>query len=70
MDLFKKTLFIKALFSAISLVTFNLLAQPVSPSAFTEGEHLLRRYISLLKMRSQKMEEDCPQKMLIVNAHS
>jgi hypothetical protein len=70
MDLFKKTLFVKALFSVISLITFNLLAQPISSSAITEGEHLLRRYLSILKMQSQKMEEDCGQKMQMINVHS
>jgi hypothetical protein len=70
MDLFKKTLFVKTLFSVISLITFNLLAQPISSSAITEGEHLLRRYLSILKMQSQKMEEDCRQQMLIVNTNN
>jgi hypothetical protein len=65
-----KTLFIKTLFSAISLMSFNLLAQPISSSVFTEGEHLLRRYLSLLKMQSQKTEEGCRQEMLMANAHN
>jgi hypothetical protein len=56
MNVVKKTLFIETLLSAIGLVSFNLLAQPISCAVYTEGEHLLRRYLALLKMQSFKME--------------
>ena len=53
-----KNIFIKALCSAISLLSFNLLAQPSSLVIDIEVEHLLKRYKSLLKTQSRKMEED------------
>ena len=58
MNVIKKTVFVDTLFSAIGLVSFNLLSQPMSSAIYTEGEHLLRRYLSLTKMRSQKTEEN------------
>ena len=70
MQLIKKAIFIKILTSTISLVSFNLLAQPSGIAFSTEGEHLLRRYISLLKIQSREMDKGSGQQTQMANANS